>query len=97
MSDQTWRISNHDSARVLLLPTAKHELNLDFDRTASITDVAANILAHSALGLLRQRHEYLTGRSPASLDVIEILFKRCRAEAVLCCNDVHVAKACGSN
>src|SRR5262245_51415231 len=53
----------------LLPPTAEHVLNLDLDGTA---DIAPNILAYRALRVRGQRYDNLTGRSPASLDMIEI-------------------------
>jgi len=60
---------------VLFLPAAEHELDLDLDGIAAIADIAPDILAYGALRVWGQRHENLTGRSPASLDMVEIFLK----------------------
>ena len=49
--------------RVLFLSTAEHELDLDLDGTAGITNIAPDILAYGALRVRGQRHENLTRRS----------------------------------
>src|SRR5262245_95013 len=77
---------------VLFLPTAEHDLDLDLDGTAGIPDIAPDILAYGALRVRGQRHENLTGRSPSSLDMVEILVKRSHSEGVLLGCDLHVAK-----
>jgi len=42
---------------VLFLPTAEHELDLDLDGTAGISDIAPNIPAYGASRVRGQRHE----------------------------------------
>lgn len=79
---------------ILFLPPAEHELELDLDCTAAIPDIAPDILADSALLVWGQRQENLTGRSPPSLDMIEMLVERFHPRRSASGCDPHVAKTC---
>jgi hypothetical protein len=60
----------------LLFPAAgEHELHFNLDRPARIADIAPDVLAHGAAGLLGKRHIGLPGRAPALLKLLEVRFK----------------------
>ena len=67
----------------LLFPAAgEHELHFNLDRPARIADIAPDVLAHGAAGLLGKRHIGLPGRAPAPAQTARSTFQASQPSAV---------------
>lgn len=60
----------------LFLTACKSELHLDLDSSSRVADIAPHIFTtYGTLDALRKRDKHLSGRTPTSIDGIEIFVK----------------------